>query len=121
MEDHGTNLNIRNHEGNTALHKAASTGKNEEVTNLIKKGVDLNTQNYDGNTALHLAASNGYTAVITTLIKAEANLNIQNQMKTTALHWPACVSAAIAHGYSDIVFQFMKLHNDVCKGNLTRS
>ena len=123
MEDHGADLNtnLQNHEGNTALHRAASTGKNEELTTLIKSGAYLNTQNNEGNTALHMAASNGYTEVITTLIKAGANLNIQNQKETTALHWPACVSAAIAHGFSDIVFQFMKLHNNVCKGNLTRS
>ena len=123
MDNQGADLNtnLQNHEGNTALHRAASMGKNDEVTNLIKKRVNLNTQNNEGNTALHRAASNGYTEVITTLIKAGANLNIQNQKETTALHWPACVSAAIAHGFSDIVFQFMKLHNNVCKGNLTRS
>ena len=120
MEDHGAdlNVNIQNHEGNTALHRAASTGKNEELTTLIKSGAYLNTQNNEGNTALHMAASNGYTEVITTLIKAGADLNIQNQKETTALHWPACVSAAIAHGYSDIVFRFMKLPNNVCKGKL---
>ena len=116
---HGADLNIQNKDGDTALHRAASMGKNEEVKALIKLGAELNIQNNDGNTALYLAAFNGYREVITTLIKAGADLNIENHHGTTALHWRACVSAAIALGYPDIVFQFLiKLPNNAKKGEL---
>ena len=103
----GADLNRQNDVGDTALHRAASLGKNEEVTALIKLRANLNIQNNDGNTALYVAASYGYSEVITTLIKAGADLNIQNQNGNTALDWRACVSTAIAYGYHDLVFQFL--------------
>jgi ankyrin repeat protein len=53
----GANVNIKDEDGNTALHIAAREHFIDTVMALVNAGADVNIQNCNGFTALHLAAS----------------------------------------------------------------
>ena len=55
----GIDLELTDQEGNTALHKAASTGNTEILNTLIKKGANIHATNNNGDTPLHLAIRKG--------------------------------------------------------------
>ncbi|XP_055308476.1 uncharacterized protein LOC129572532 [Sitodiplosis mosellana] len=56
---HGVNVNERDANGDTVLHRAASAGQMEEAQKLLDEGADPKIRNNIGLTALHLAAQNG--------------------------------------------------------------
>ncbi|MCA1584908.1 MAG: ankyrin repeat domain-containing protein [Acidobacteria bacterium] len=51
----GANVNARDHEGNTALHHAASRGDTEMIQYLVSKGADVTTINREGQTTVDMA------------------------------------------------------------------
>jgi len=76
-------LNQTDAGGNTLLHLAAASDKQELVNVLIKAGVDVNIKNTLQRTALHYAQS---PAVIKALIDAYANPDEQDEEGNTVLH-----------------------------------
>jgi ankyrin repeat protein len=71
-----------------ALHKAAHTGKIDEVRRLLNQGGDVNARNADGDTILWLAAHGGHTEVVRLLVDAGAEINATHPSYGSALIGP---------------------------------
>ncbi|KAI8648686.1 Espin [Fusarium keratoplasticum] len=59
-----TNQKLRDNDGRTALHLAATAGMEEVVRWLIDMGADKEAKNRAGKTPLYYAARNGHEAVV---------------------------------------------------------
>lgn len=55
VEELGMDVNARDHEGNTAVHHAASRGDNEMIKYLVSKGADPKAVNREGQTTVDMA------------------------------------------------------------------
>jgi ankyrin repeat protein len=55
IEELGADVNMRDHEGNTALHNAATRGDNDMVNFLVSKGADVKAVNRAGQTTVDMA------------------------------------------------------------------
>jgi ankyrin repeat protein len=55
VEEIGTDVNARDHEGNTVLHHAAARGDNEMILYLVSKGADVKAVNRAGETTADMA------------------------------------------------------------------
>jgi ankyrin repeat protein len=55
VEELGADVNARDHEGNTALHHAASRGDVEMILYLVSKGADVKAVNREGQTTADMA------------------------------------------------------------------
>jgi ankyrin repeat protein len=55
VEECGADVNAADHEGNTALHHAASRGDNEMILYLVSKGADVTRVNREGQTTADMA------------------------------------------------------------------
>ncbi|HET6959155.1 MAG TPA: ankyrin repeat domain-containing protein [Vicinamibacterales bacterium] len=55
VEDLHVDVNARDHDGNTALHNAASRGDNEMIEYLVSKGADPKAVNRAGQTTVDMA------------------------------------------------------------------
>ncbi|RWS20464.1 E3 ubiquitin-protein ligase MIB2-like protein [Leptotrombidium deliense] len=71
----GADLNVKDCDGNTAVHKAAE-GNHVEVLNLLlEAGADKNVVNFMGNSALHIAISNMATESVKLLLNKGIEVN----------------------------------------------
>jgi ankyrin repeat protein len=55
VEELGADVNARDHEGNTAIHHAASRGDTEMIRYLVSKGADPKAVNREGQTTVDMA------------------------------------------------------------------
>ena len=55
VEELGADVNARDHEGNTAIHHAASRGDIEMIQYLVSKGADVKAVNREGQTTVDMA------------------------------------------------------------------
>jgi ankyrin repeat protein len=55
VEDLHVDVNVQDHEGNTALHHAAARGDNEMILYLVSKGADVKVVNREGKTTADMA------------------------------------------------------------------
>jgi uncharacterized protein len=55
VEECGADVNVRDHEGNTAVHHAASRGDTEMIRYLVSKGADVKAVNREGQTTVDMA------------------------------------------------------------------
>ena len=64
--EHGCKVNVRDHQGMTALHAAARSVENEEALRLLSQtqGIDLNRPNRAGHTPLDLTPADSINAEI---------------------------------------------------------
>ncbi len=62
-------INMQDENGDTALHFAASSNKQETVRSLIDLGADISLRNKDGRTALHNACDMDSESVIEEMLK----------------------------------------------------
>lgn len=62
--EHGIDVNVRNHDGSTALHAAAVEGQLHVINYLISRGASVNIRNKFGHTALDNAREMHLTAVV---------------------------------------------------------
>jgi len=83
----GTDVNLKNRKGISALHIAAEFGTFEIAKLLIKYGADVNAKtNYDV-TPLHFAAQGGDTEIANLLISMGAKVNSEDNEGRTPLSW----------------------------------
>jgi ankyrin repeat protein len=61
-------VDLRDGNGQTALHRATENGHDEIIRILIENGIDVNARDVNGQTALHLASKNGSGAAVGVLL-----------------------------------------------------
>ena len=76
--DAGADLNIKDYEGETALHRCAANYHTEIARMLIDAGADVNIQRNDGWTALHRCAYFNLPEISRMLLDAGADKTIPN-------------------------------------------
>ena len=74
----GADLNLKDKDGNTALHLAVNTCDSIVIESLLEAGANINLKNKDGDTALHLAVVICASIVTKDLLEAGADKTILN-------------------------------------------
>lgn len=82
-----TDVNARNNEGETLLHRAVETGMKALAKALLVAGADVRARSKNGETALHLAALHVEPDFTDLLIAAGADLYARNADGETAFYW----------------------------------
>ena len=80
-------VNIKDENGNTALHLASFCGHRQIVKMLLDAGADVNYSEVDGYTALHYASYSGHRQIVKMLLDAGVDINIKDKKGRTALYW----------------------------------
>jgi ankyrin repeat protein len=80
IEELGAEVNARDHEGNSALHNAASRGDVEMILYLVSKGADVKAVNREGQTTADMAngpvqRTQPYPEAVELLVKLGATNN----------------------------------------------
>ena len=84
----GAQLEARNSDGKTPLHRAACGGHVEIVRLLCDHGADVEVQDDSGMRPLHDAAGRGQISVVKELIEERnAEINARSDDGDTALWW----------------------------------
>lgn len=79
---HGSNVDMQDNNGKTALMHAPSS---TIAKMLLEKGANVNIKDKSGSTALIDAASNGHTEIVRLLLAKGANVNDKDYTGRTAL------------------------------------
>ena len=83
----GTNINIQNEDGVTALMTASNEGLSEVVELLLQNGADPNIHSNNGRTALMCACNHGNSKVAKHLLRFNANPQlVDNDGFTASIH-----------------------------------
>ena len=103
--DRGIDVNVKNNDGQTALHKATewSDSKHalEVIQKLVEKGSNPSEKDNDGITPLHSAVRNteeSAPTVVQYLLEAGADIQTRNRYGETSLHL-AAANRSIGLGY----------------------
>ena len=102
-------VNVRDRNNDTALHKAANSGKSNAIVKLLNAGArpNINEAGLRGRTPLHGACAGGHTFCVRLLMEHNADVEARIQFKDlneTPLHYAAsynqhdCVKALL-HDY----------------------
>lgn len=91
----GSDPNIAQADGATALHWAVHRENAELVALLLEAGADINATNRMGASPLFIAARSGHTELIEQLLVAGANPNLQLTMGETPLMSAARAGSAL--------------------------
>ena len=102
----GTNINAADHEGLTALMRAAANNRKNIVEFLLQNKAKTDLTDKQGKTALIYATTNEYPDIVSLLLKNGADIN-QNGSTGTALN------NAAKWGYTDLVKLLLKAGADV--------
>uniref|UniRef100_A0A1I8JKT6 ANK_REP_REGION domain-containing protein n=1 Tax=Macrostomum lignano TaxID=282301 RepID=A0A1I8JKT6_9PLAT len=76
-------LNIKDAEGNSAMHYAARSDKPSGLKNC---GADINIRNLENSTPLHAASALGHKESVIKLLELGADPNQQDKLGRTPLH-----------------------------------
>ena len=93
--DAGADIETKDENGRSPLHKASTSGALDVVKMLVKAGADVrvtdndgDTRDDEGETCLTLAAANGHTETVRYLVSLEdVDVNHSGEDGFTALHW----------------------------------
>ncbi|MCE3009228.1 MAG: ankyrin repeat domain-containing protein [Proteobacteria bacterium] len=101
----GTEINMKNEKGHSALMLAAYNGHYDATEFLIQSGADVNSVDLDGNSVLMGVVFKGHTSIFELLVKAGANLDHTNPKKQSAL------DLAVMFGRRNLIFRINQLQN----------
>ncbi|RDD43947.1 Transient receptor potential cation channel subfamily A member 1 [Trichoplax sp. H2] len=100
-------INDRDNERRTPLHRAAQGGYKQAVEMCVRNGADITAIQRDGLTALHIAASNGYPDVVEALIQHHAPVDARDFQYRTPLH------LAASFGHTAVMIILMQSGADI--------
>ena len=98
--DRGANINVTDHKGKTALHRASQAGFLNVTQLLIDNGADLEIADHKGATPLFDASFYGRADTVRILVKNGADIEHADRRGDTALF-------AAARGKRDHVFELL--------------
>ena len=81
----GADVNLRNHDGQTALMMLDKDATADLVRDLVAAGANVNLKDKDGASALIIAAASDNADVLQALLDAGAHVNAKNKEGVTAL------------------------------------
>lgn len=84
LHQYGVDINMRDQEGRTALHIAASNNDDEAICRLVELGAKRKLKDRKGETALHAASAAGHTRVVELLLELAADINATDKAGWTA-------------------------------------
>ena len=90
-------INAKDQNQSTVLHKASKSGHLSAVKYFIQIGAQIEAKNEDEETPLHIAADNDHLDIVQCLIEHGAQINAKNNSEMTALH------IAVNKGFVEIV------------------
>jgi len=82
-------VNARNENGDTPLHRAVETGMRRLTQSLLAAGADAQARTKNGETALHLATLHPEPDFADLLLAAGADPRLRNADGESPLHWAA--------------------------------
>src|SRR5271169_3976020 len=83
----GSDINIMNNDGNTALMLSTDLNKKNLDLLLLSNGADVNARNKEGSSALIIASSKGYSELVCPLIRKGADKDAADNAGKTALQY----------------------------------
>ena len=88
VKDGKCDLNTKNNEQRTAVHKAIMNNNRVSLLYMVGTDCDLNVQDCDGYTPIGLAINYGHNHLVEILLqqKARIDVNCANNTGTTPLH-----------------------------------
>jgi uncharacterized protein len=89
MRNSKIDIEHRDANGDTALHRAVETGMRSLMRALLAAGADPQARTKNGETALHLAALHPEPELTDLLLGAKADPRLQNADGESPLHWAA--------------------------------
>ncbi|KAJ3499441.1 hypothetical protein NLG97_g335 [Lecanicillium saksenae] len=92
----GADVRRQNDQGQSSLHMAAISGKEDVVKILIENHLDPDQADVNGNTALHYGVEGNHGRIVSILLEKGASSSIRNAQGQTALH------LAARSGYDEI-------------------
>ncbi|KAE9608232.1 hypothetical protein Lal_00003444 [Lupinus albus] len=84
--ENGLDIDLRDKEGLTALHKAIMGKKEAVISHLLRKGASPHVKDKDGATPLHYAVQVGAKEIVKLLIKYKVDVNATDNEGWTPLH-----------------------------------
>jgi ankyrin repeat protein len=109
--EHGAEVDVRDNEGETALHCAATNGHHKVVALLLEHGAEVDAEGYPGLTPLDLAATNGHYKAGALLLKRGARVNARTEGSLTPL------DLAAINGHCRVASLLLKRGADVNAGD----
>lgn len=94
--DRGADIEARDHNSNTLLHRAAANNDLELTADLIRRGASVGVRGEQDYTPLHFSAGRGHVDVVACLLAHGADINAQTKSGRTALY------IALDQGYPDL-------------------
>jgi ankyrin repeat protein len=87
--DRGLNVNAKDADGDTPLHRALGVGRTDIVALLLEKHANVNSANNAGETPLMLAAADNKTENTRAFLDRHADVNARNKQGETPLMFAA--------------------------------
>ena len=105
--EEGTDVNVKDNDGDTALMLACYYKHTEIVRILLDNGADVNAKDYDGDTALRKSIRN---------VDNWSDYNSRGIIESMLLERGADVNAKTNDGYTALTY--MLFWKDTCRGNI---
>jgi ankyrin repeat protein len=93
---HNCDVDLRNREGATGLHLAATRGNSANIDVLLDANANANIQDHNGMTPLHYSISTHYSAAMASLeslFRTGFDMHITDRHEMTALHRALVIKA----------------------------
>lgn len=106
-----SNVNKRNHKGETKLHVASARGDLAGITDLLKQGASVDVTCNAGWTPLHEACLNGHYSIVQMLTKYSADVNARGPGSVLPIH------EAVEYGDPKLVALLVRQGSDISLRN----